>query len=222
MQREMIDLPDSMASLPRDERGYVVPKFVQWIDGKPDFRVIDRRHWVDCVKHRKCWLCGCHMGRRGWFVLGPMCTVNRINSEPPSHRLCAEFALKNCPFLTKPLAKRNERGLPESKAMPGIPVEHNPGMMVLWEATKWHTFRTNGGPLLEIDDCLGMSWWKEGRLGTPDEIYVHLQKGVDGLMAMAVQDGEAGMKALADRVFDTVRLMRRMGIRLPESVDAGT
>jgi hypothetical protein len=34
-----------------------------------------------------------------------------MSAEPPSHRECAEYAVRACPFLTRPLAVRNERGL---------------------------------------------------------------------------------------------------------------
>jgi hypothetical protein len=38
-------MPARFARLPADERGYPVPKFVEWIDGKPDFRCVDSR-WL--------------------------------------------------------------------------------------------------------------------------------------------------------------------------------
>ena len=34
-------MPSRIAALPVDERGYPVPWFVAWIDGKPEFRCAD-------------------------------------------------------------------------------------------------------------------------------------------------------------------------------------
>src|SRR5437764_29347 len=95
-------LPSRLKLLPVDERGFPVPWFVAWIDGKPDFRVVDQRKMAIAVSEKRCWVCGDFLGRYMAFVIGPMCAVNRVSSEPPSHRECAEFSVRACPFLTKP------------------------------------------------------------------------------------------------------------------------
>lgn len=95
------DLPPRIAKLPTDERGYPVPYFVEWIDGKPDFRVMSSKNLARAVKYRRCWICGEELGRFLCFTIGPMCGVNRISSEPPSHYDCARFAVSACPFLTR-------------------------------------------------------------------------------------------------------------------------
>src|SRR5215467_3774641 len=94
-------LPKRMLALPIDGRGYPVPWFVAWIRGEPDFRVI-KPGGAEIAYHRNlCWLCGQRLGTYKTFVIGPMCTLNRVSAEPPSHRDCAEFAAKACPFLTQ-------------------------------------------------------------------------------------------------------------------------
>jgi hypothetical protein len=40
MERELKGMIDEIRNLPRDKRGFPVPKFVAFIDGEPDFRVI--------------------------------------------------------------------------------------------------------------------------------------------------------------------------------------
>lgn len=42
--------PERMLGLPRDQRGYPVPWFVEWIDGAPDFRVTSRERMAKAVR----------------------------------------------------------------------------------------------------------------------------------------------------------------------------
>jgi hypothetical protein len=93
-------IPERMRRLPIDERGWLVPWFVAWVDGKPDHRAMDGAKLRDAIKRRLCWNCGQPLGARGAFVLGPMCAVNRTNAEPPNHYECARFAAIACPHLS--------------------------------------------------------------------------------------------------------------------------
>jgi hypothetical protein len=68
-------MPARFARLPVDERGYPVPKFVERIDGKPDFRCVDGRWLTKTVQQKPCWLCGEKLGRHFAFVVGPMCAI---------------------------------------------------------------------------------------------------------------------------------------------------
>ena len=79
-----IPLPKRLRWAPISETGYPVPWFVDWIDGKPDFRVMDGRKYDRAIKHDLCWLCGQTLGRFKVFTAGPMCAVNRTSGEPPS------------------------------------------------------------------------------------------------------------------------------------------
>lgn len=197
ISRKLFDLPDAMAALPVDERGYPVPKFVEWVNGKPDFRVMSAKHWVACVKQNLCWLCGGKLGKRKWFVIGPMCCVNRVSAEPPSHRLCAEFAVKNCPFLTKPLARRNDRGLPDGKHVGGIMIERNPGVSAIWETENFKiTSDGQGGYVLIVGDPRNVTFWSKGELATRADIMESVVSGVPFLWNMAEKEGEDAKHAL--------------------------
>jgi hypothetical protein len=129
------NVPERIAKLPRDDRGYPVPWFVAWVDGRPDFRVIEGGRIFEALKERRCWVCGEKLGRYLAFVIGPMCAINRITSEPPSHRDCALFAARACPFLTMPRMKRNERAKPEGYQEPAgfpsreIPASRSSGLL---------------------------------------------------------------------------------------------
>src|SRR6266478_9619881 len=88
MKEGLTELPRRMRSLPLDERGYPVPWFVAWVDGKPEFRASSREKFRDAVKKRLCWVCGEQLGVYMVFVAGCMCGINRTTSEPPCHLVC--------------------------------------------------------------------------------------------------------------------------------------
>src|SRR5262245_41338481 len=116
-----VPIPDRMARLPLDARGYPVPWFVEWINGAPEFRVMDTRQWKVAVQQRRCWVCGYALGKYLSFVVGPMCGINRTTSEPPSHLDCADWSARACPFLTRPHMVRRDSAMPED-ARPGAGV----------------------------------------------------------------------------------------------------
>lgn len=73
LRKELDPLPERMKDLPVDsDRGYPVPFFVAWVDGKPDFRVMDQSKWIRAVRESRCWVCGKPMGQWKIFALGPM------------------------------------------------------------------------------------------------------------------------------------------------------
>jgi ferredoxin len=173
-------LPGRMFKNLIDERGYPIPYFVAIVNGAHDFRVMDGRKLAICVKEDRCWLCGDKLGRRRVFVIGPMCIVNRTSGEPPSHRDCAEFAAKACPFLTKPMAKRVERNLPEAAVEIGLMLKRNPGVCALWIVDR-PGYRVvddgNGGRLFKFATPEEVTWWAEGRTATRDEIMASIDSG---------------------------------------------
>lgn len=165
------DTPPRILARPRDERGWPVPWFVAWIDGKPDFRVIQPGKFEQALNHRLCWVCGEKLGSRAAFVVGPMCAVTRTTSEPPCHRECAEFAAQHCPFLANPRMRRNAKGMPEDKiAPPGEPVYDNPGGCVLWlvhmNRQPYRVFKAHGGNrgvLIQIGEPEAVGWYAKGQ-----------------------------------------------------------
>jgi hypothetical protein len=208
MMRQLFDMPAEMARLPRDHRGYPVPEFVAWIDGVPDFRVV-KPGWIkECHDNHRCWLCGGGMGRRKFFVVGPMCCVNRVSSEPPSHRGCAEFAAKNCPFLTKPLAVRNERDMPENRKDPaGQMITRNPGVCAIWETKHYEPFKVGSGVLFDIGKPGAVTFWREGRKATRTEVEESVQSGMSFLKDAAEAEGRKAVDALVREVMTFSRLL---------------
>lgn len=186
-------MPDRMKLLKRDERGFPVPWFVHWQDDQPDFRIIAPGKVAMAFRNARCWICGGSMGVHRVCVIGPMCVVNRTTSEPPSHRDCAEFAAKACPFLVKPRMRRNEKDLPEDRYTPGMHIDRNPGCVALYET---RTLKVEGG-LFKLGDPTSIDWWAEGRQATREEVLASIDSGYPILMDIATKhDGPEGVKEL--------------------------
>jgi hypothetical protein len=212
-------IPARMCDLSRDpDRAYFpVPWFVAWIDGKPDYRVIEAGKIVQAVKGDLCWLCGKKVGTVKAFILGPMCTLNRTISEPPSHQECAEFALKTCPFLTQPNMRRNAKGLPVNRKEPaGFSLDRNPGAYALWQTAGYTVFRPHrggDGVLFSVGDPIEVTWWCEGRAATRDEVMISIDSGLPSLMEMAIADPRPGAMEELNRRYEAAQAL------LPSSGD---
>lgn len=186
----MNEIPDRIRALPVDVRGFPVPWFVHWENGVPDFRVISPGKIPQAVIHRRCWTCGDKLGRFMTFVIGPMCAINRISGEPPSHLDCARYAATHCPFLTKPHMKRNEYKLPEDyQPLPGVSLRRNPGVSVLWITKDYKVLKVDGGHLFEVGDPVSLEWYAEGRTATREEILHSIDTGLPLLEEAAAKDG---------------------------------
>ena len=194
-------IPDRIAKLPIDERGYPIPFFVDYFDGKPEFRAMDGRKYDRCVREKLCWVCGERLKKHVAFVLGPMCTITRTSAEPPSHLECAEWSVKACPFLTKPQMKRrtDDRMAPMSEAnAPGIPITRNPGVSAVWVTTRYTLFPDDHGrPLIEVGDPADVTWWREGRAATREECLESIESGLPLLYAADPGNADAEREIMA-------------------------
>lgn len=193
---DLPELPKRMLGLPLDHRGYPVPWFVDCSTGKPDFRVIRPSGTAIAHNKRLCWLCGQPRGVYQAFVLGPMCGINRTTAEPPSHRECAEYAVRACPFLTRPLASRNERGLEEHKEPAGVMIKRNPGVAMLWITKSYRPFRVDNGALFRIGEPELVEFYAHGRKATREEIERSVSTGIHLLEEPAREQGDAAMREL--------------------------
>lgn len=183
---DLPELPARLRRLPLSAKGYPVPFFVAWIDGEPDFRIADPDKLKRCVRENRCWICGEPLGRYKAFVLGPMCTVNRIANEPPSHLDCARYAAQACPFLTRPRAQRRTANLTEDRSMPpGVAIMRNPGAVAVWITTSWELMRAPGGFLFQIGDPHAVYWYANGAPASLDDVRESFESGVEILRATA-------------------------------------
>jgi hypothetical protein len=189
------EIPGRIRTLPRDKHGYPVPWFVAWIDGKPDFRVIAPGRIQDALRTPQCWVCGVPFMRQEdrAFTIGPMCAVNRVSAEPPSHRDCAVFSARFCPFLSVPQMTRRDKHKPSEAVNPaGIMITRNPGVALVWvTGYKSWTRRPDGrgGTLFDIGEPKQALWFARGRDATRDEVLDSIDSGLPILAEMAGQDG---------------------------------
>lgn len=183
------DAPPQIQALKVEARGYPVPYFVSWLAGLPEFRAVDPRKIERAHNRGLCWICGEPIaGQVKAFVIGPMCAVNRISAEPPSHPDCARFAATACPFLTKPMAKR--RHMEGAHGPPaGLMIERNPGVTLIWFCRAYRTLKEPGGLLFRIGTPHRLEWYAEGRQATRAEVLASVESGQPILRAQAEADG---------------------------------
>lgn len=197
---ELEALPSRMKTLPVDERGYPVPWFVDWVDGKPEFRAMDGEKWESAVRYRLCWVCGGQLGVNKSFVAGPMCGINRTSAEPPCHLECATWSARNCPFLKNPRQARREEGLEERLDTPGLALLRNPGVALVWTTRTYSLFPdANNRPLITFGDPEHLEWYCEGREATRAEILQSIESGMPALLAAARLEEGATAELLKTR-----------------------
>lgn len=191
---ELPPLTPRITKLPIDDRGYPIPFFVQWVDednkptpagvGRPEFRMMDRHKWTRCMKESLCWVCGEIMGRYKAFTIGPMCTVNRVSSEPPAHLECADWSVRGCPFLSRPTMVRREDALTEENKhnTPGVMIERNPGVIAVWITRTYRPFKVPNGVLIQLGDPEKVEWFTLGRHATREEVNAAINAGLPTLL----------------------------------------
>jgi len=203
--------PGRIERLSHDKHGRAVPWFVAWIDGVPDHRIIKPGAASMALDGRWCWTCGIPFQRQEYraFVIGPMCAVNHLSSEPPSHPECARYSVQVCPFLTTPRMTRRDRHLPPGTTLPaGHMIMRNPGVVLVWIVgyNTWGPLRAPDGLLFDIGDPVSVEWWSEGRAATRGEAEASLDSGLPELRKLAKRQGPAAYATLNRRT-EAARLL---------------
>ena len=221
LRPELGQLTQRIARLPLDARGYPVPWFVQWINGAPEFRVMDGEKFARAIRERRCWVCGDVLGRHLAFVIGPMCALNKTSAEPPSHHDCAVWSAQHCPFLSRPHMVRREDELTDTCTKGDAAIMRNPGACGVWTTTAYRLHRSPGnsatGYLIEMGDPDRVEWFAAGRPATRAEVEASIDSGLP-LLLEAV-DRESG---LSDRAAARLALVERraaIDVLLPTASD---
>jgi hypothetical protein len=193
--------PARMAHLPISERGYPIPWFVPVVGGKADPRLASDTKKREAINAGRCWVCG--QLREGneppVFVIGPMCLVNRVSAEPPSHPECAAYSVIACPFLSKPHMVRREHNLPAgTQDPPGLMIARNPGVVVTYAASRFQIFGGHGQELFRLGDPVALAFWREGRTATRAEILEAITSGIP-LLAEACDSTPGNTREDLDR-----------------------
>lgn len=195
------DMLNRIGRLPKDHLGRPVPWFVAFIDGQPDFRVVGPGKLRDALRLDLCWVCGVAFQRREEraFLIGPMCVVNRVSAEPPSHLGCATWSARNCPFLVTPNMVRRDRHLPGDAVSPaGIMIRRNPGASVVWVTAcrGWKAEREGPGYLFRLGPARRALWFAEGRDATRAEVLASIGSGLPILREAAESEGPEAVAEL--------------------------
>jgi hypothetical protein len=100
-----VPIPERMAQLPRDPRGYPIPFIVlRDADNRPHFTINDTTSVEFAIRHDLCAICGSKLFRGRWFVGGTGSAFHEHGAyiDGPVHGDCAEYALQVCPYLAAP------------------------------------------------------------------------------------------------------------------------
>lgn len=178
-------------------RGFPVPWFVAKVKDGFEFRAMDGAKHVKAIRKRLCWVCGEPLDFNATFVIGPMCAINRVSSEPPSHYECARWSARNCPFLTMRQLERREDEVTAAMSSPGIAIRRNPGVALLWTTPTWKPFADGmGGVLIQLGDPISTEWFAKGRTATRAEVLESVRTGLPFLEQSAQDEGAEAIAAL--------------------------
>lgn len=148
-----LQIPKELAHLKIDSRGYPVPYFVSWIDGKPEFRFLSVERLDMIIERKVCHICGKKLPNDSfYFVAGPTGLENKISTDAPMHRACAEFSLFACPHLFRQKAERRDND-PLAKSLGEERAKYDPGKpdtLFLVKADKIKVKRDDGRPFIHF------------------------------------------------------------------------
>lgn len=210
----IIDIPRHMRGLPKDPKYHLpIPWFVAQRDGKPDFRLVRGGAALEAIHRDICWICGEKLGRYRAFLVGPVTTITKTHSEPPSHRECAEFAARNCPFLATPSMARST-DLPEQSEAPAGLLSRNPGVVALWiveakgKRLPYFEFKTPTDEyLIRLTEPSEIVWYRERRQATREEVYNAIVPVIPSLLATAKTGGDREVERLKTAVLSANKLL---------------
>jgi hypothetical protein len=183
-------------------------------EGEPDFRMISEHDRARAFKNGLCWICGQPMDVHRVYVIGPMCVVNRTTMEPASHRDCAEYAAKACPFLARPRMRRQPIDDIEDELAPGLVpgvagemIARNPGVTCLYETNDAKAFDAGNGWLIRLGDPTRVDWWAEGRQATRAEVMASIESGLPSLRELAEAEGDFAVLDLGRLTGEAMKLL---------------
>jgi hypothetical protein len=123
----------------------------------------------------------------------------------------------NCPFLSKPHMHRREDETfsAAKKPSPGIMVERNPGVTLLWYTRRHEILNIPGRPgianpgiLFRIGKPFRTEWYAHGRHATRAEVLESIESGLPILRGAAEKhDGPGGSMMLENQITHAMRLV---------------
>lgn len=145
-------VPDFLNHLKLDHRGYPVPYFVAYVDGKPDFRLLDAQKQSTCIDKQLCAICGKKLHDKSfYFIGGPLTLHNRISTDTAMHRECGEFSLRSCPHLYFEKADRRPTDIPRNSFQQELQSLDKPTEFFLIRARKYRRIKHMGTDYVKFD-----------------------------------------------------------------------
>ena len=193
--------------------------------GSWNFREVMASRANLALRNRVCWICGTPHHGHATVIGGPASIITGNVSDPPSHPECAEFAVQVCPFLVNPERERRA-DLTPNDLTPGVLLQHNPGLAILWTASAVHftrfSDRTKGTSLIRIPALapVKLTCWCHGRQANAGEIGAALDKALTSLINLAMQHGPEAVSDLAERTLQAVTVINaHLPPEIAEAVD---
>lgn len=148
-----VHIPSFLKHLKINDKGYPIPFFVAYVDGKPDFRLLDPKKQHYCIHQKLCAICGKKLFKDSYyFISGPIGYTNGVSTDPAMHRECAEYSINVCPHLHFEKSERRDKGIEHLKNEQDCMLEQKPPMILLVKAHKFKDFRNpaNEGTLIRF------------------------------------------------------------------------
>src|SRR5262245_50236809 len=154
-----------MKSRPRDARGYPIPyQQARAADGTPDFRTLDTHKTAECVREKRCGMCGRRLKGDVAFIGGPLCYVNRMFLDAAMHYAGAVYAMTTCPHLSS--ATGRYAAPRPSDAVGRRTIELASGTKVdrfmIGRNTGFGLVTHQGEVLIKAEPWLSVEWWRNG------------------------------------------------------------
>lgn len=166
MKPNEVPMPDRLARLPRDARGYPITFTVMRLpNGDHDFTTSDPFRWREALSKRLCGLCGEKLERKIWFIGGPKCIANRFFFDHPMHEECARYALVVCPYLAMPsyLGAKTHK-VPEELRKTLVSSDSTKPVAFGLASTTWYRgVLVQGDTLLQAGPWVDLEWWVDGK-----------------------------------------------------------
>lgn len=156
-------LPERIAQLPKDERGYPITFTTAIIDGKPDFRVLDPEKQVRCMVARLCAICGQHIEGNVYFIGGPKIAIYGLALDPAMHLECATFSLNVCPHLA--LRNSQFRTAPVGTTVHEMASDEKVEEFLLVEVGKYNVGYYEGALVSQIVEGISTRHWRYDATG---------------------------------------------------------
>jgi len=200
-----VPIPERMARLARDARGYPVP-FVVLVqkDGKPLFTVNDSSKALVAIHQDRCAICGQRLLRGRWFAGGPGAALHPRGCyiDTAMHRECMEYAMKVCPYHAAPRYEKRIDDLkvdysqraPEDRILadPTMIVDRPPLFVCVHARAQSVEVGSTGFVIRPSRPYISMQFWRQGQRLPDDEGRRLAEAQVARLIAEGQAPGFAG------------------------------